>query len=275
MNKPLIPAQRREKIQEYLLVHKIVTNTALSELLDVSEATIRRDLELMEAEGILERTHGGAVLRTGGMVEPEYILRAQSHTDEKRLIGAAAATSIEDGDIIFINSGTTTTQLIRSIRPNAKVTVFTNNLIGTLEMAPFEFELVLIGGSYQQTSNSVAGRFALENLRSVYANKAFIGVDGMHLMYGLTVPTNPEAEVIKLMLERTLGPVSVLADHSKWGKVSTFEIAKIDLIHRIITDEGLNSQARSALYARKIEIEIVSPSNTNRPSNGRTIREEV
>jgi DeoR family transcriptional regulator, fructose operon transcriptional repressor len=114
--KPLIPAQRRERIQEYLLRHKIATNSSLSILLEVSEATIRRDLELLEEEGFLERTHGGAVLRLSTPVEPEYLLRAQRFPEQKQLIGAAAAAMVEDGDIIFINSGTTTTQIIRNIR---------------------------------------------------------------------------------------------------------------------------------------------------------------
>jgi DeoR family transcriptional regulator, fructose operon transcriptional repressor len=257
LNKLLIPAQRRERIQEHLLLNKIATNAALSELLRVSEATIRRDLEVLEGEGFLERTHGGAVLRAGGIAEAEYLLRAQRYPDEKRLIGAAAANLIDNGDVVFINSGTTTTQLIRAIRPTLKAWIITNNVRAALELAPFEFELALVGGVFQPTSHSVAGRFAADNLRQIYATKAFISVEGIHVKYGLTVPTEMEAELIRIMFERTIGPVTVVADHSKWGAVSSFEVARLEQVQRFITDEGLNSQARAALADRNIDVQLV------------------
>jgi DeoR/GlpR family transcriptional regulator of sugar metabolism len=252
--KPLIPAQRRDRIQEYLIRNKIATNTMLSTLLDVSEATIRRDLELLEEEGFLERTHGGAVLRVSIPVEPEYLLRAQRHTEEKQVIGARAAELIEDGDIIFINSGTTTTEVIRNIRHNADVIVVTNNLSAALEVGEVSYQLVMLGGNFQHKSNSVAGRFTYDNINTLYATKSFIGVDGFNIKYGWTVPSNAEAEVIRLMMARTLGPVMAVADHSKWGTVANFEVARIEQIHRLITDEGLNEQACAALAGRAVEV---------------------
>jgi DeoR/GlpR family transcriptional regulator of sugar metabolism len=254
LSKPLIPAQRRELIQEYLLRHKIATNSSLSALLDVSEATIRRDLEVLEEEGVLERTHGGAVLRLSTPVEPEYLLRAQRFTEEKQLIGAAAAAMIEDGDIVFINSGTTTTQIIRHIRRDADIMVITNNLSAALEVGTVDYELVLLGGTFQNKSNSVAGSFTYNNLNTVYATKSFIGVDGINLKYGWTVPSHSEAEVMRLMMARTLGPVAAVSDHSKWGNVANFEVARIEQIHRLITDAGISPQANTALTGRSVEV---------------------
>jgi DeoR/GlpR family transcriptional regulator of sugar metabolism len=112
---------------------------------------------------------------------------------------------IEDGDIIFINSGTTTTQIIRNIRHNADVIVVTNNLSAALEVGMVSYQLVLLGGNFQHKSNSVAGRFTYDNINTLYATKSFIGVDGFNLKYGWTVPSNAEAEVIRLMMARTLG----------------------------------------------------------------------
>jgi DeoR family fructose operon transcriptional repressor len=261
--KQLIPAQRRDRIQEYLIRNKIATNSTLSVLLEVSEATIRRDLERLEEEGFLERTHGGAVLRVSIPVEPEYLLRAQSHTEEKQLIGARAAAMIEDGDIVFINSGTTTTEIIRSIRLNADIIVVTNNLIAALEVGNVSYQLILLGGNFQHKSNSVAGRFTYDNLNTLYATKTFIGVDGFNLKYGWTVPSNAEAEVIRLMMARTLGPVIAVADHSKWGNVANFEVARIEQIHRLITDEGLNAQACTALAGRSVEVIMTEKADTN------------
>ena len=99
MSKNLIPAQRRERIQAFLAKNKIVATSDLCNLLSVSEATVRRDLERLEEEGILERTHGGAVLSQRIQLEPEYLQRAQRHPEEKRLIGMQAASQIEKGDI--------------------------------------------------------------------------------------------------------------------------------------------------------------------------------
>ena len=104
-----------------------------------------------------------------------------------------AANMIENGDIVFLNSGTTTTEIIRHIPANPNITVITNNLIAALEVGTVAFELILLGGTFQPISNSVSGRFALENLGNIYADKTFIGVDGISLKYGCTFPNSPEA----------------------------------------------------------------------------------
>ena len=258
MSKPLIPAQRRERIQEYLALHKIVASTDLSEWLGVSEATIRRDLEWMEEEGFIERTHGGAILSQRLPLEPEYRQRAMRCPEEKRLIGLTAAAQIEEGDIVFINSGSTTTQIIRHIRRGSGITAITNNLYAALEFGETGLELLLLGGEYQHKSNSVAGHFAIDNLSQVYANKAFIGVDGISPRFGYTVPTNVEAELTRMMIDRTKGPLYVVADHTKWGVVSNFEVAPIHKDLKLITDEGLDEHARADLAARTVEVIIAS-----------------
>ncbi len=259
MSKQLIPAQRRERIQEYLTIHKIAPSSDLSTLLGVSEATIRRDFERMENEGILYRTHGGAILSQQLQLEPEYALRASRQVEEKRAIGGLAAGMIKDGEIVFINSGTTTTQLIRQIQSNADITIITNNLAAALEMNDPALDLFLIGGQFQPKSNSVAGRFAIDNLNQIYADQSFIGVDGISIKQGFTVPSNAEAEIIRLMIERTKGSVNILADHTKWEAVSNFEVARIDQAHKIITDQELGPIARKALL--NLAVEVIDPSS--------------
>ena len=261
MSKSLIPAQRREQIQEYLAIHKVARIDDLSEMLNASEATIRRDLEQLEDVGFLERTHGGAILSQRLNLEQDYAQRAQRSPDEKRWIGALAASMIEYGDIIFINSGTTTTEVIRHIPPNLNITVFTNNLIAALEVGAVDFELIFLGGSFQPVSNSVGGRFAVENLDQIYADKTFIGVDGISPKYGCTFPTSAEAEVVRRMMERTRGPIIVVADHTKWGMVSNFEVPRIDQIDHLITDDGLDENARSALASHSVAV-LVASSNS-------------
>jgi DeoR family fructose operon transcriptional repressor len=254
VSKTLIPAQRRERIQEYLTLHKIAPSADLSSLLGVSEATVRRDLEWMENEGILYRTHGGAILSQHLQFEPEYTQRAKRQVEEKREIGRLAASLIEDGDIVFINSGTTTTHLIRQIRSSSNITVVTNNLSAAIEVGESNLELIIIGGVFQPKSNSVAGRFSIDNLNQIYADKAFIGVDGITIRHGYTVPSNDEAEVIRLMIERTNGPINVVADNTKWGTVSNFEIAQINEIPLLITDGQLGQIAREALSKWNIQV---------------------
>ncbi len=263
MSKNLIPAQRIEQIRAYLQAHSTVSNTELVELLQVSEATIRRDLEWLEKQGVLERTHGGAILSQSMSVEPEYAARALAHPDEKRKIGAAAAALIEEGDTIFINSGTTTTEVLQSIPRRAKVTVITNN-VSAAEIHDARFELILLGGTYYPRSNAVVGHLATENLRRLNAKKTFIGADGISLKYGYTVPSNPEAELVRLMIEHTHGSVIVVADSSKWGVVSNFQVARIDEAQMLVTDDQMSKSARAELRERGVNVVVASATRARR-----------
>ncbi len=254
MGKPLIPAQRREKIQEYLGIHQIARTTDLMDVLDTSEATVRRDLEWLEDKGFLERTHGGAILNQRVMVDQEFQQRIQKFPDEKKIIGELAASLITEGDIVFINSGSTAAQVLKNIPPNPRITVYTNNMSILTDIVEPGFKLHLIGGEFQPRSNSLAGRFALDNLGLVFANKAILGVDGISLKHGCTVPTNHEAEVVRRMIDRTKGQVIVVADHSKWGAVSNFPVAEIDEINKLVTDSGMSKQAKKEIAEYDVEV---------------------
>ena len=258
MQKSFIPAQRCKKIQAYLRTHKAARLADLSKMLNASEATIRRDLKKLEETGFLERTHGGAVINQRLSREPKYQKRLSNSPDKKRLIGKMAATLIEDGDVIFTNGGTTTTEIIRHIRPNAEITVITNNVFAAQEIEQIGFELILLGGTYLPISHSVGGYFAVENLMRVYADKTFIGVDGISLKYGCTFPTSAEAEVVRAMMKRTRGPVYVVADNSKWGTVSNYEVAEVEKFHSLITDKGFDMEARASLLKRTVKVLVAS-----------------
>lgn len=261
MSKQLIPAQRRERIQEYLVVHKIVRMDDLNKMLNTSEATIRRDLEWLEREGVLERTHGGAILSQRITLEPEYMQRAKINPVEKSAIGLYTASLIKDNDVVFINSGTTTAQVIHHIRNAAGITVFSNNINAAIEVGAAGFTHYLIGGEFQAHSNSVAGRFATDILRQVYADKAIIGVDGISLIHGCTVPSNVEAEVVRQMIDRTKGEVIIVADHSKIGVVSNYQICTIEDVDILITDGAVDTSTLESLAAHSIKI-LIAASNT-------------
>ncbi|MBL8090260.1 MAG: DeoR/GlpR transcriptional regulator, partial [Anaerolineales bacterium] len=156
------------------------------------------------------------------------------------------------------NSGTTATQVLQHIRRDSNITVFTNNVSAVMELGNPGFHYFLIGGEFQPRSNSIAGRFALDNLGLVYANKTILGVDGISLKHGCTVPTNAEAEVVRKMIERTKGSIIIAADYSKWGVVSNFQIANIDEVDKLISDDKLDSSALEALEEHNIETLIAS-----------------
>jgi DeoR family fructose operon transcriptional repressor len=253
MVKSLIPAERHHRIQALLEQRRVASIADLSDLLGVSEATIRRDLEALEARGQLERTHGGAILTRRLPTEPFYDQSAGVHPTEKRLIGAAAAALVGDGDTVFINSGTTTTEVMRHLaaRPDlTQATIITTNISGALDVRHPGLEVFLLGGSFRPQSNAVVGDAALRALQQVYADKCFIGVDGFSLKCGLTTPVLAEAEIARLMLDRTRGAVVVVADSSKWGVVSNYEIGAIDQVHVLVSDEALPAEAAAGLAGR-------------------------
>jgi len=262
MRKALIPAERRREIRDYLQVHQIAQIASLSSLLMASEATIRRDLEWLEQQGIVERTHGGAILTQRLPTEPAYAHSAQAHPEEKRRIGLTAAALVKDGDTIFVNSGTTATQVVQHLVARTdlyNVSVITNNVTAALGVTQAGFEVILLGGSFRSRSYSIVGHFAAEMLRGMHANRAFIGVDGISLKFHYTTPASHEAEIAHVMIEQTQGPVYVVADYSKWGVVSNFRLATLDEVDGLIVDDRLDPEARVQLRNRGIEVIAAGP----------------
>jgi len=253
MVKSLIPAERHHRIQALLEQRRVASIADLSALLSVSEATVRRDLETLEGRGLLERTHGGAILTRRLPTEPFYVQSAAVRPEEKRRIGAAAAALVADGDAVFLNSGTTTTEVARHLATRGdltRATIITTNLSAALETRHAGLEVILLGGNFRPQSNAVVGEAALRMLNQMYADKCFLGVDGFSLRAGLTTPVLAEAEIARLMLERTVGTTIVVADSSKWGVVSNYEIAPLDKVHVLVCDDGLPAEAVDALAER-------------------------
>lgn len=262
MGKPLIPAQRRQQIVEILKAHRIAQIADLSERLGASEATIRRDLEWLESQGLAERTHGGALLTQRMPLEPAYAFSAQAHPEEKRRIGREAASLVNDGETVFVNSGTTATEFLRALRLRTdlrRVTVISNNVTAVLEAQDDTvIDAILLGGQFRPVANSTFGLFANAMLRQLSADRAMIGIDGVTLRFGMTTPAGAEAEIAQLMIERTRGPVVAIFDHSKWGVVSNFEIAPLERFHGVIVDDGLAPEHRAALEARALSVQVAA-----------------
>jgi DeoR/GlpR family transcriptional regulator of sugar metabolism len=252
-----LPAERQQRIVELLHERGAVRVSSLADRLGVSEVTVRRDLEELERRGLLERTHGGAIPARRIAHEPPYIEAISSHPGQKRHIGRAAARMIAPGETVFLNGGTTTLEVVRHVDARG-ARIVTNHVGAALDAADLDVELLLIGGDYRAPSNSCVGDFATQALRRVFAGRSFIGVEGVSLRSGLTTPAAPEAEIARVMIEQTQGPVIVVADSSKVGTVAEFSIAPIDAATMLVTDDGLDEDYRADLAAVGVEVVIAS-----------------
>lgn len=253
MAESFIPADRQTRIQKLIQERGIVKVTELSKMFGVTELTIRRDLDVLEDQGVLDRTHGGAILRHRLRVEPLYTEKDQIHRSEKEAIARVAKHFVEDGDTLLINTGSTTTQVLHELS-GKNMRVITSNASAVMEVKDPQIELILTGGSFRAQSNSLVGGFARSILNQVCGSKAIIGIDGISISYGLTTPVHEEAEVTHLMIERTQGPVIVVADHGKMGVVSNFVTSSIQKVHTLITDRGIKPNFREELEHHNIRV---------------------
>ncbi|MGM0432755.1 MAG: DeoR/GlpR family DNA-binding transcription regulator [Spirochaetota bacterium] len=233
----LIPADRQQRIKELIAEQGVVRVNELSDLFDVSVLTVRRDLDVLEQQGYLERSHGGAVRRQNLQIEPLFIQKERQYTREKEAIGLAAASMISEGDMVLINSGSTTLQVIKALK-DKRVTIITNNVAAAAVADEAAFDIIFLGGNYRSQSHSSAGNFALMALERVYANKVVIGVDGFSFTHGLTTPNMNEAEVTRSMMEKTVGSIIVAAASNKMGVVSNFKTSSVEKIDYLVTDRA-------------------------------------
>ena len=270
MAKKTIPVERRQQILQYLQQHGVVKSSMLMELFDASEATIRRDLEWMERRGLIEKTHGGAILIQRMQQEAIYSASASINQQEKKWIARAAVQLIENGDMIFINNGTTTTEVFLALqnRPDLKnITVVTNNVSAAMAIQNASFKIILLGGIFRPSSTSIVGELADNMLRTMYANKVILGVDGVANRYGCTSPIPEEAEISRVMIDQCLGKTILVADHSKWGVIAQYRIAGLDDLDTFICDQALAQEAVDSLNANGLEIILAGPDHLQNKTN--------
>ena len=206
----------------------------LSPRLGVSATTIRRDLELLESQRLLSRTHGGAVAH-GLLYELPLRYKTARHQDEKRRIALEAAGRVRDGIAIGLTGGTTTTEVARALVDRQKLTVVTNalNIAGELAVRP-NVKLVVTGGLARMESYELVGPLAEQSLGELHVDIAFVGVDGISTDDGLTTHHEVEAHTNRALIERA-GRVIVVADGSKLGAVAFARICPIGTVHELIT----------------------------------------
>lgn len=252
-----LPAERQQRILEILRDELSVRGSRLGELLGVSEMTIRRDLDALERQGVVERTHGGAVFRQERVVGKfHYNSAVQENLREKQRIARRAADIIEPNDIIFLGEGTTCAQMIRYVDSGMPFTIFTNNLGVISEIEDKTGDLILLGGAYNHTTRALAGPLTMEMISQVNVTKLFLGVDGFSLNAGLTTPNLEIATVERSMIRHTRGKVIVMADHSKFGLVAEIVITPIKNIDVLITDRKIPDDFEQELRSMNVEVVI-------------------
>jgi len=252
----LLVEERRRRILELLDTQERVTVDELVGRFGVSAVTIRGDLDALDALGAVVRSHGGALKRTDAPEDVPITVKETLHHAEKVRIGHAAAQMIRDGETIMLDSGTTTAEVARQIRflRLRSLNVVTNALNIAMELANLpHVRLIMIGGVLRQMSYSLAGPPAEQTLRGLHADRLFLGVDGLDPEIGLMTPDVVEAQLNTVMIQVSR-EVVVVADSSKFQRRSLSVIAKLDVVHKVITDTGVDSEVLAALHARSIEV---------------------
>ena len=250
----MLNLERRTKILQLIENDGKVKVDELSRLFNTSEVTIRNDLKELHHQGLVRRAHGGAIRAEVVSVDQSLQVKAGQHADEKRRIGAAAATLINDGDTIILDSGTTTHQIARHIKNKKDLKIITNGLnIATELIGAKEIQILVLGGILRQNSYSVVGFFAQDMLKQLSADKCFLGVDAIDSNFGLSTPNLEESEVNKSM-GQIAKEIILVADSSKFGKRSLSQIIPISEVDKIITDDALNQKTLDELLALGIEV---------------------
>lgn len=230
----MLTEARHQYIIDQLQINTMVTVQALVNHLDVSESTIRRDLSLLEDEGQLIRVHGGAKRHYVLDKEPSFQEKATIHQDEKLAIARYGASLVNKGETIFIDAGTTTLAMIEFIQAEPALVV-TNGIEQAALLIDKGFETLILGGKLKAGTKAIVGTTAFQQLKQYRFQKAFMGMNGIDVEYGLTTP-DPEESAIKALMIQQANLAFVLADESKFGKVSFSKVANIDDAH-IITNQ--------------------------------------
>ncbi|MEX0985403.1 MAG: DeoR/GlpR family DNA-binding transcription regulator [Actinomycetota bacterium] len=248
--------ERLALILETLSVDRTVGVAALSRRLQVSAATIRRDLSHLQEQRLLSRTHGGAVAQ-GVLYELPLRYKGARRQDEKRRIALAAAARIDDGMAVGLTGGTTCTEVARALVERQRLTVVTNalNIASELAIRP-NLRLVVTGGTARPESYELVGPIADQTLAGLHLDVVCIGVDGIDVGAGCTTHHEVEAATDLALIERA-ARVLVVADASKIGHVAFAQICPIERVDTFITDRGAGVRALHALRQAGLEVVAV------------------
>ena len=226
----------------------------MSQLLNVSPMTIRRDLHMLHEKQIAEVTHGGARFSASKRIEPDFDIRTHEHLAEKQAIGKLAAERfIEEGDVVGIDSGSTTLEIVRNL-PNIPLTIVTHSLAAANVVAQNKrYSLIVLGGILQHEANCLCGPQAIAALQTLYINKLFLSTSGLVAPDGLSCNNLADAEVKQALISSSRQTILCM-DSSKVGRAYLARFATLNDIDTLITDNGISDESREAIERQQIEI---------------------
>jgi DeoR family transcriptional regulator of aga operon len=256
-NESLLKVERQSRINKIVEERGRVTVQELSEFFGVSEATIRRDLEELDGRGWIRRTHGGALRLERAVKEPPVLQRFSEQSEEKTRIGKDAASLVREGETIFLGSGTTVLEIAQHLPHDLRLTVITNSLPIANELAGHtNVDMIVIGGMLRQSELSMVGHIAEQAVCEFRADRVFMGMRAIDTSHGFTNDYLPETMTDRAIL--SVAPqVIVVADHSKFGRVSTVLVAPVTAAHMIITDLATPEEVVSELEGLGIVVRLV------------------
>ncbi|MBY6414341.1 DeoR/GlpR transcriptional regulator [Rhodococcus sp. BP-252] len=255
----MLAAERHERIMSALRAEGAVKVVDLADSLDVSEMTIRRDLDVLDEREVLRKVHGGAIARDNRGVEPPSTAKAARQHAEKVAIGRAALGAVEDGMTIAVSAGTTTLELAKLLRGRSSITVVTNSIPIFQELTGHPSEpdpIVYLTGGSRTPSDALVGPVANAALDSFRVDAVFLGVHGFDVESGLTTPNIAEAETNRRLIA-TGRRLFVLADNTKYREVGTNVFGRMSDVHTLVVDDGLASADRRAL-AKHVDTIVVA-----------------
>lgn len=242
---PLFAEERQEQILNMLNRTNKLMVSDLCEFFQVSTATIRNDLRDLAAQGLLKRTHGGAIPIGQASFEPTSADKEVFALDEKQRIAAAAAELVSDGDTLAIDAGTTLLEFAKALINKNNLTIVTNDLrIASYLEANTEHTTIILAGVIRHGLQCSVGPLALATLESINVDKLFLATNAFHPKKGFSTPDLNQAEVKKAFI-RSAAETIVLCDSSKLSKVSFIEFAQLRDIDKLITDKNISPQMKS------------------------------
>lgn len=248
---------RRDRILEWLQQHGRVQVRDLAEFLAVSEMTVRRDLEYLAREGNLIRTYGGALPTVGVTREQPYAAKSVEHIGEKERIARRAAEMVKDGDTVLLDAGSTTLAVARALKGRKGLLVVTIDLKIALELCDEPgMKVLVLGGTAQPELYSLLGPMTERNLEGLTVDVAFLGTSAVNLDKGMTTPTLEKVPLKQAMLRAGRQAVLV-ADASKFGRCSPFQICPLSSLSQIVTDHSLDPEVAETVQEGGVDLELV------------------
>lgn len=249
----MLPLERRRKIIEYINANQSVKVIELSKDFNVTEETIRRDLEKLEKEGVLMRTYGGAVLIEKEHDDQPFSVRSRENIENKKQIGLMLNQLIQDGETIMMDSSTTSLEVAKIIGDSKSITLITNSMGLAMEVVHFdEMQVICAGGTLRRKSLSFIGPTARKGIYSYYADKVILSCKGIDMEKGIMESNEMEADVKKAMIE-SAKTVILVVDHTKFNTLSMIRLYDLSKVDIIVTDTKPSQEWMVYLEEKKIQ----------------------